>query len=265
MQTRSGDTEIAYQVLGNGPPVVLLHPFPAHHGVWAPAAAELAARYRIILPDLRGHGQSPPGDGPATMEKHAADLVRVLDDAGAGRAVFAGNSIGGYILFEFWRRHRERVAALILVDTKAQADSDEARRARLQAAEDVQKTGPAGFVEKSVERLVGESTRRNRPDIADAARQMMSTATVAGIVAVQHGMAARPDSVPTLKTINVPTLILVGDEDIVTPQADAELMQRGISGSKLQRITAAGHYAPLEQPEQVARAMRGFVDGVRLS
>jgi 3-oxoadipate enol-lactonase len=259
MQVRSGDTEIYYEIQGNGAPLVLLHPFPAHHGVWAAAAAELAARYRVILPDLRGHGQSPPGDGPATMEKHAADLVRVCDDAGVGRAVFAGNSIGGYILFEFWRQHRERVAALVLVDTKAGADTEEARRTRLQAAEDVQNHGPATFVEKNVERLVGATTRRNRPDIAEAARQMMSTATVAGIVAVQTGMAARPDSVPMLKTINVPTLILVGDEDVVTPAADAEVMQRGIAGSKLQRITSAGHYSPLEQPEQVVRAMRGFL------
>ena len=96
---RSGDAEIAYAVLGNGPPVVLLHPFPANHELWVPAAQALTSRYRFILPDLRGHGDSDIGEGPATMEKHAADLGRVLDEADVGRAVFCGVSIGGYILF----------------------------------------------------------------------------------------------------------------------------------------------------------------------
>src|ERR1700732_1110272 len=97
----SGDITIAYQVLGPGPPVVLLHPFPAHHELWLPSAQALVSRYQLILPDLRGHGDSGVGEGPATMEKHAADLARVLDHAQVGRAAFAGVSLGGYVLFEF--------------------------------------------------------------------------------------------------------------------------------------------------------------------
>ena len=111
---KSGDADIAYQVLGSGPPVVLLHPFPVHHEFWLPAAQALASRYQLILPDLRGHGDSTAGEGPATMEKHAGDIARVLDHAEIGRASFAGVSIGGYALFEFWRRYRGRVAALAL-------------------------------------------------------------------------------------------------------------------------------------------------------
>ncbi|HKC70437.1 MAG TPA: alpha/beta fold hydrolase, partial [Terriglobales bacterium] len=118
---KSGDAEIAYQVLGKGAPVVLLHPFPANHEFWKPAAERLATRYRVLLPDLRGHGDSEVGEGPATMEKHAADLARVCDETGIGRAVFVGVSIGGYILFEFWRRYRQRVRALVLSDTRPQA------------------------------------------------------------------------------------------------------------------------------------------------
>ena len=260
MRVRSGDTEIAYEVLGAGPAVVLLHPFPADHGIWMPVAESLLARYRCILPDLRGHGESPPG--PATMEKHAADVLRVCDDSGVGRAVFAGVSIGGYVLFEFWRRHRERVAALMLCDTRAQADTDEGRRNRLRSAEDVQKRGPAPFLDAMILKLVGASTRRNRPDIATAARAMMDRMPVAGIVAVQQGMAARPDSIPTLKTIDVPTLVVVGDEDTLTPSADAELMQRNISGSRLQVVPAAGHYAVFEQPDFAKRVIRQFLDGL---
>src|SRR5271165_5206816 len=129
----SGDAEIFYEVFGNGPPVVLLHPFPANHDLWKPAAQVLASRYRVILPDLRGHGDSGIGEGPATMEKHAADLARVMDDADVGRAPVVGVSIGGYVSFEFWRRYRERVAALALCNTKASADSPEARAGRLQS------------------------------------------------------------------------------------------------------------------------------------
>src|SRR5215468_10158173 len=111
---RSGDAEIAYASFGDGPPILLLHPFPADHEFWLSSSEVLESRYRILLPDLRAHGESEAGEGPATMEKHASDLVRVLDDAHVGRAIFAGVSIGGYVLFEFWRRFRNRVAALTL-------------------------------------------------------------------------------------------------------------------------------------------------------
>src|SRR5712692_8615221 len=141
----SGDAEIAYQIMGSGPPVVLLHPFPANHEFWLPIAELLATRYQLILPDLRGHGDSGVGEGAATMAKHAADVANVCDDAGIRRGIFAGVSIGGYTLFEFWRRFRERVSALILCNTKAQADSAEARAARLKSAEDVLKHGPEQF------------------------------------------------------------------------------------------------------------------------
>ena len=139
-QVKSGDAEIAYRVLGEGPPVVLLHPFPANHEFWLPVAQALATRYRIILPDLRGHGDSGVGEGPATMAKHASDIACVMDDADIGRAPLIGVSIGGYALFEFWRRNRGRVAALGLCNTKAPADSAEARAARLRAANDVLET-----------------------------------------------------------------------------------------------------------------------------
>src|SRR5580698_2517736 len=138
---KSSDAEISYWVLGEGRPVVLLHPFPVHHEFWLPVAEALSTRYRLILPDLRGHGESGIGDGPATMEKHAADIASVMDDAEVGAAALIGVSIGGYALFEFWRRHRARVSALGLCNTKASGDGAEARAARLQAANDVLERG----------------------------------------------------------------------------------------------------------------------------
>ena len=123
----SADAEIFYEVLGSGPPVVLLHPFPANHDFWKPAAQALISRYQVILPDLRGHGDSSVGEGPALMGKHAEDLVRVLDHAEVERAQFVGVSIGGYVLFEFWRKYSPRVQSLVFCNTKAQADAPEAR------------------------------------------------------------------------------------------------------------------------------------------
>src|SRR5258706_16183940 len=162
---KSGDAEIFYRVIGNGPPVVLLHPFPANHEFWLPVAEALSTRYRVILPDLRGHGESGVGEGPATMEKHAADIARVMDAADIGRAPLIGVSIGGYALFEFWRKHRGRVAALGLCNTKAPADGPEARALRLQAANDVLERGTEPFFQSMIPRLLGKSTREMRPDL----------------------------------------------------------------------------------------------------
>src|SRR6516225_1118824 len=155
---RSDDAEIVYWVRGDGPSVVLLHPFPANHEFWVPVAEELASRYRLITPDLRGHGESEVGEGPASMDKQAADLIRVMDDARVSRAPLIGVSIGGYILFEFWRKHRERVAALGLCNTKAPADSAEGRSGRLQAANDVLERGTEPFLQSMVSRVLAKTT-----------------------------------------------------------------------------------------------------------
>jgi 3-oxoadipate enol-lactonase len=258
----SGDAEIAYEVLGDGPPVVLLHPFPASHELWLPAAQILTTRYQVILPDLRGHGESGIGEGPATMQKHAADIGRVMDELEIGRAAMAGVSIGGYVLFEFWRLYRGRAAALALCNTKAPADAPAARAARLQSAAEVLERGVEPFVDSMIPKLIGETTRRSRPDLADAAKRMMLKTSPEGISQVQQGMAERPDSVPTLKTINVPTLILTGEEDVLTSVAEAQLMQQNISGGQMRVVAKAGHYAVWERPEEVGMCLRQFLDAV---
>ncbi len=259
-QLRSGDAEIAYRVLGEGTSVVLLHPFPANHEFWLPVAQALATRYRVVLPDLRGHGDSGLGDGPATMEKHAGDVARVMDDADVGRAPLVGVSIGGYVLFEFWRRHRGRVTALGFCNTKAPADSAEARAGRLQAAADVLDRGTEPFFESMIPRLLGKTTRETRPDLVDGALRMMRKMSPEDVAQVQRGMAERPDSVETLKAINVHTLVVTGDEDILTGLNEAELMYQHIPGSQLRVIPKAGHYSPWEQPEEAGRVLRQFLE-----
>lgn len=261
-QVKSDDAEIVYRELGDGAPVVLLHPFPANHEFWLPVAQALAKRYRVVLPDLRGHGDSGVGEGPATMEKHAADIARVMDDAGVGRAPLIGVSIGGYALFEFWRQHRGRVAALGLCNTKAPADTAEARAARLQGANDVLDRGTESFFESMIPRLLGKTTRETRPDLVAAALRMMRKMSSEDVAQVQRGMAERPDSVETLKTINVPTLLVTGDEDVLTGINEAELMRQQIAGSRLCVIPKAGHYSPWEQPKEADRLLRQFLDSL---
>jgi 3-oxoadipate enol-lactonase len=262
IRIKSGDAEIAYQTLGSGSPIVLLHPFPVHHEFWLPAAQALTSRYQLILPDLRGHGESNAGEGPATMEKHASDIARILDHAELGRVPFAGVSIGGYVLFEFWRRYRGRVAALALINTKAPADSPESKAARLQAANDVVDRGTEPFFESMVPKLLGETTRKGRPDLVDGALRMMRKMSASDVAQVQRGMAERLDSVADLKTINVPTLLMTGDEDILTGPPEAQLMRQNIAGSELKVIRHAGHYSPWEQAAEVGKLLRQFFDGV---
>lgn len=259
---KSGDAELVYWILGAGNPVVLLHPFPVSHEFWLPVADALATRYRIILPDLRGHGESGIGEGPATMEKHAADIARVMDHADVGRAPLVGVSIGGYALFEFWRKYRGRVAALGLCNTKAPADGPEARAGRLQAANDVLERGTEPFFAGMIQKVLAKTTREMRPDLADGALRMMRQMSPEDVAQVQRGMAARPDSVDTLKTINVPTLLITGDEDTMTGVKEAELMRQHISASQMRVIPKAGHYSPWEQPEAVGRILRQFLDSL---
>jgi pimeloyl-ACP methyl ester carboxylesterase len=259
---KSDDADIVYWSLGDGPPVVLLHPFPANHEFWLPVAEALATKYRVVLPDLRGHGDSGVGEGPATMEKHAADIARVMEDAEIGRAPLVGVSIGGYALFEFWRKHRGRVAALGLCNTKAQADGPEARAGRLQAANEVLERGTESFFESMIQKVMAKHTREMRPDLIDGAMRMMRQMSPEDVAQVQRGMAARPDSIETLKTINVPTLLVTGDEDEMTGVNEAELMRRHIAGSQMRVIPKAGHYSPWEQPEEAARILRQFLDGL---
>lgn len=259
---KSDDSEIAYWVSGDGLPVALLHPFPAHHSFWNPIAPALSSRYKLILPDLRGHGASDVGEGPATMTKHAADIERLLNDAGVGRAVFVGVSIGGYILFECWRRFRGRFAGLVICDSRPQPDTPEGRANRLRAAADVLERGTEPFLDAQIPKLFGQTTLGARPDLVADARAMMQAMSPQDIAQVQQGMAERPDSVATLKTIDVPTMIIIGEEDVLSTVADGELLRAHIRGSQLRVVPKAGHYSPWERPEEVGSLLRQFLDSV---
>lgn len=256
---RSDDAVLSYEVSGDGPDLVLLHPFPLNHHFWDQLLPSLSPHYRVIAPDLRGHGQSELGNGPATMEKHAADLLLLCEAEGVDKAVFVGVSIGGYALFEFWRRHRERFGALVLSNTRASVETEESRANRLRIADQVLKQGSAAFIDDMLGKLFARATKSERPNIVEVARKMMQSMSPEDIAGVQRGMADRPDSIETLGTIDVPTLVIAGAEDI-PPLSAAELMRDRIAGSRLEVIAGAGHYAAMERPEEYSRVLLQFAE-----
>lgn len=262
----SGGTKLFCTTLGQGPPVILLHPTPLNHRFWLPLAEILAPKYRLIVPDLRGHGQSALGEGPVTVEKLAADVGRLMDHFQLGKALFAGCSIGGYAQYEIWRSIPGCVEAFAFCCSKPQADDEAARAKREQNIAQVRERGTAEFIESNLQTLIGSTARRRWPEKIAEVREMMQAVPVESIVAVQQGLAARPDSVATARTIRVPCCVLAGGEDPGSTPADmrllAEQIRNGGYGAEYNEIPDAGHYAPFEQPELVARILRRFFDSV---
>ena len=239
--------DIAYDDVGTGLPVVFIHGFPHNRTLWAPQLGGLLTRARCIAPDLRGFGESEVR-GPYTMDSYADDVIAVLDALQIERAVIAGLSMGGYVAFAIWRRHRERVRALILADTRPGPDSDEARAKRREMIALVRARGSGAVADAQIAGMVGRTTREKHPDIADAVHRMLTMAPVEGVVGALEAMMDRPDSTPTLATIDVPTLIVVGAEDVLTPPKEARAMHERIAGSRLEILAGAGHVSNVERP-----------------
>ena len=259
MQRKIGDVELAWEETGQGAPVVLLHAFPVNRGMWKAQREELARRYRVITLDFRGHGETSLPEEDSTMERLAEDVRGLLDFLSLERVVLGGLSMGGYASFAFYRRYPERVAALILADTRASADTEEGLRGREELAAVAEKEGAAGVAERMLPKLLGASTHASRPQVVAAVREMILTTSPAGIVRALRGMAARPASFDLLPKIHCPTLILVGAEDTLTPPADSEALAKTVPGAQLEVIPAAGHLSNLEQPTAFNRALDAFL------
>jgi pimeloyl-ACP methyl ester carboxylesterase len=260
MILEGGEVSLYYEVRGTGPTVVLLHPYPSDHSFWLPIVPMLEERFRLVLPDLRGLGRSGVGEGPSTMAQIAQDVLRLCEALNIGRAAFVGCSVGGYALFELWRQARERIKALALLDTRAGMDNDEGRLARLKNAEEILERGTEWAVEQMLPRLLSPRTLQSRSDVVEQVKATMRHAGAAGLAALQRGMAQRPDSLPTLASITVPTLVLGGEDDLPTPPSELEILARGIPGAELKIIARAGHLAAMEQPEEVGRLLRDFLE-----
>jgi pimeloyl-ACP methyl ester carboxylesterase len=259
MIARAGGLDVGYDESGGGVPVVFLHGFPHNRSLWAPQTAALAEHARSIAPDLRGFGETRAAP-PYSVDQYADDVAALLDALRIDRAVIASLSMGGYIAFALWRRHRRRVRALVLADTRAGADSEEARAKRRELITLARQKGSAAVAEAQIAGMVGKTTREERPEVVDSMRRMLEAAPVRGIVGALEAMMARPDSTLTLTTIDVPTLILVGDEDVLTPVKEAEAMHGAIAGSRLEVIASAGHVSNVEQPDAFNRVLADFLE-----
>jgi 3-oxoadipate enol-lactonase len=254
--------ELAYTDAGSGPVVVFLHGFPFDRSMWRAEVERLSADFRVIAPDLRGHGGTTVTSDPSTMEEMAEDVVALLDELNVPRAVVCALSMGGYVTLALYRAHPSRVRALVLADTRATADTEEARRTREENARRALAEGVEPIVEAMLPKLLSERTRGDEPDVVARVREMMLGVSPEGAAAALRGMALRRDQTDLLPKIDVPVLVVVGSEDAVTPPSDAEAMHSLIEGSRLQVIEGAGHVSNIERPEEFDRALVEFLEGL---
>jgi pimeloyl-ACP methyl ester carboxylesterase len=259
VKARIAGTELEYDAQGQGPAVLFLHAFPLGLFMWDAQAAALRATHRVVRFDARGFGGSPPGDSLLTMERIADDGAALLDHLGIERAVVWGCSMGGYAAFAMVRRHADRIRGLVLQDTRAAADTEDARKNRSTLAEKVLKEGAQAALDAFLPKLLGATSHKERPAVVARVREMVLRASPRGIANALYGLAARADSFPTLREIRVPNLILCGEEDTITPVADSEALAKGIAGSRLEVVPRAGHLCSLESPEAVNAAVLGFL------
>lgn len=250
---------IEYDVRGDGEPLLLLHAFPLGLFMWDAQVEALAATHRVVRFDARGFGGSAAADGPLTMERIADDGAALLDHLGVDRAVVGGCSMGGYAAFAFVRHHPQRLAGLVLQDTRAGADTAEAKASRTALAAKVLAEGASAAVDAFLPKLVGETTRRERPAVVALLQQRILLTPPPAIANALHGLAARADSRETLPTIAVPTLVLVGAEDVLTPPPEAVTMAAAIPRARLDVVPGAGHLANLESPDAVNAVLRAFL------
>jgi 3-oxoadipate enol-lactonase len=247
---------------GNGLPLLFVHGFPLDHTMWRDQLAEFAGEYRVIAPDLRGFGSSAVGDVAVTMEQFADDLAAVLDALGVTEPVtLVGLSMGGYVAWQFLRKYRHRLRALVLCDTRAAADSPEAAENRLKVAETVLADGTEALARAMVPKLFAKQKILTRPAVVDDVRNVILQANPRGVAAAQRAMAARPDATGMLETIDMPTLVVVGEDDVISPAEEMRRMAETIPGSRLVVISDAGHMSPLENPAAFNAALGEFLSG----
>lgn len=256
-----GALEIGFRDVGEGPGVVvLLHGFPFTSEMWMPQLEALHDRYRVIAPDFRGFGGSQLSSRSYTLAGLADDIGELMRSLAIERAVIGGLSMGGYVAFEFFRRHAPRVGALILANTRPDPDGPEARASRSKMAALAEEQGVENVVEQLLPRLLSPATRDQRPEVERRLRAMMGSAAPAAIVHALMAMAGRGDSRPLLPHISVPTLVLAGAHDPLAPPEESRAWSALVPGAAFELIEGAGHVSNLERPQQFSSRLRRFLD-----
>jgi YbgC/YbaW family acyl-CoA thioester hydrolase len=253
---------LAVEVRGEGPAILFVHGYPLDRTIWRDQLEALEG-FRRIAPDLRGMGQSDAPDLGYGMSIYAADLAALLDALAIDDVILCGLSMGGYIAFEFLRNWRPRVRGLVLMDTRAEADTSEGRRARDAAAATARERGAAAVAESLLPKMLAGSTISGRPEVVEWVRGLMAATPVAGMVGALAAMRDREGSESLLPALaGIPTLVIVGEADGLTPPDQARALAQAIPGARLAIIPGAGHLPPVEQPEATTRSLQEFLSSI---
>lgn len=252
---------LSFDEQGTGPAVVLLHGFPLDRTMWSSQLGMLSNHHRVIAPDLRGHGQSPSPPGPYPMEDLAADVVETLDAAGVEPPyVVGGLSMGGYVALAMAERYPDRLRGLILLNTRAGADSPEAAANRESKAAALVQEDSTGSLTAMLDLLIPETTRNSRPELVDQVAAMIRQTSPIGAAGALRGMAIRPDRHDVLRRLAVPVLVIAGAEDAIVPEAEAQAMAEAAPQGEFIIIPGAGHLTPMEASGATNTAIRSFLE-----
>jgi 3-oxoadipate enol-lactonase len=262
MKTEINGVQIAYTDLGAGSPIVFIHGFPMWRTVWEPQIEFLSSHYRVITVDLRGNGESDAPLWRYSMETFSDDLCGLLDHLSIQRAVMAGLSMGGYVLFSFYRRNPQRVRGMILADTRAEADTPAIRQGRFQMAQTAYREGLGPIADAMLPKLLGPRTLQSRTERVAKVREMILRNSAVGIAGDLMAMAERVDSTPLLSEFKCPVLVLVGSDDVATPPDEVRRMAGKIPGGKMETIPDAGHLSNFENPDAFNRAVFDFMESL---
>ena len=255
-----GDISLNAAESGSGPPLLLVHGFPLDHNMWSDQISAFSSQCRVIAPDLRGFGGSDVTPAAVTMEQYADDLAALLDAMQVREpVVFCGLSMGGYVAWQFFARHRQRLDKLILCDTRALADTAEGAAGRLKTAEKVLAEGSQVVADSMLPKLFSPAAIEQQKPYVSQARDVILQTHPEGIAAALRGMAQRPDFTQRLSQIDVPTLVLCGEHDVISTPQEMEQIAASIPGACYAQIADAGHMSPLEQPSAVNAMLREFL------
>ncbi len=251
---------ISLTVAGQGKPLMLLHGFPLDHRQWLEQLTGLAEHFRVIAPDLRGFGQSTLTDQPYSMADLADDVEQMrMHLAGSEPLALCGLSMGGYVAFEYWRRYPQNLSALVMADTRPEADDDQGKANRQAMIDRVQQAGSWPAVSGMLDKLLTQSNLQERGSVYHSVEQMLKSCSADAVCSAQRAMARRTDFTASLPGLTTPTLVIVGEDDPITPPAATGKWAAMMPHSQYHVVAGAAHLTPLEQPEQFNSLVREFL------